>query len=180
MRSYELTLTSQPVESFRCQKAANSVDLDLAKKLTHHFRISADLESPYNVGLIVGASGSGKTTLAKHVFGDFSELLDPNRPVIEQFPKEYSYEQCSAALVGAGLAQVPCWVRPAGTLSNGQKARAEIALQLASGVCIQSSTTAPGATRLAARFMPSNGLKRLPRLLVRHAGNRLQGKRTGC
>ena len=30
-----------------------------------------------------------------------------------------------------GLSQVPCWVRPAFTLSNGQQARAKIALTLA-------------------------------------------------
>jgi GNAT superfamily N-acetyltransferase len=34
-------------------------------------------------------------------------------------------------LCGVGLTSVPCWIRPAYTLSNGQKARAECALQMA-------------------------------------------------
>ena len=33
--------------------------------------------------------------------------------------------------MGVGLSAVPCWIRPAITLSNGQKERAEIALQMA-------------------------------------------------
>jgi len=33
-------------------------------------------------------------------------------------------------LSGVGLTSVPCWIRPAYTLSNGQKARAEMALAL--------------------------------------------------
>ena len=34
-------------------------------------------------------------------------------------------------LSGVGLTSVPCWIRPAYTLSNGQRARAECALQMA-------------------------------------------------
>lgn len=132
MQDYELTLQSEPSNTFRCIKAAQSVDLDIKKKLTHHLKIKADIDSPFNVGLIVGASGSGKTTLTKQIFGQdcFDEILDLERPVIEQFPKEWTYEDCAKALTGAGLSSVVCWIRPAKTLSNGQKARAEIALQL--------------------------------------------------
>lgn len=131
---YEVTLSSAPVETFRCIKAANSVDLDLSKKLTHHLSIDIDLNAPYNVGLIVGASGAGKTTLATQMFGEDASkpMLDLSRPIIEQFPSAMTYEECVAALNGSGLSQVPCWVRPAHTLSNGQRARAEIALQLCS------------------------------------------------
>lgn len=134
MQTYDVTLQCPASQSFRCQKAANSVDLDLAKKLQHNLRISIDLETPFNVGLIVGASGSGKTTLAEKIFGNlpFLQLLDLQAPIIEQFPASYTYEDCVRALNGSGLSQVPCWIRPAYTLSNGQRARAEIALQLAS------------------------------------------------
>jgi energy-coupling factor transporter ATP-binding protein EcfA2 len=130
---YELTLQSAVATSFRCVKAANSLDIDAEKKSIHHFAVDADLETPYSVGLIVGASGSGKTTLAQHIFGSdcFATLLDPARPVIEQFPEAFSYDECAAILSGVGLTAVPCWIRPAYTLSNGQKARAECALQMA-------------------------------------------------
>lgn len=133
MKNYSLTLQSDPVDSFRCQKAANSLDIDMTKKLTHHFSVDADIESPFNVGLVVGASGSGKTTLAENIYGKESliRILDPSTPVIEQFPEAYTYEDCVRSLMGVGLSAVPCWIRPAVTLSNGQKERAEIALQMA-------------------------------------------------
>lgn len=133
MTSFDVVLHSQPSDSFRCMKAANSMDLDLTKKLTHSLHIEADIDTPFNVGLIVGASGSGKTTLARQMFGDcFRDVLDKAKPVIEQFPQSMTFDDCASALGGAGLAAVTCWIRPAATLSNGQQARAEIALRLAS------------------------------------------------
>jgi len=136
MQNYELTLSATPSQSFRCMKAANSLDIDIEKKLTHHFSVDADFDSEFNVGLIVGASGSGKTTLAKHVFGDdcFHEHLDLGRPVIDQFPDDMEYNDCAALLIGVGLSQVVCWIRPSVTLSNGQRVRAEIALHMAHDV----------------------------------------------
>lgn len=133
MQTYELTLRSDPSRSFMVQKAADSLDIDTTKKLTHHIKVQADLETAYNVGLIVGASGSGKTTLAKQIFGDdcFSTLLDPSLPIIDQLPQNMDYNARAAALNGVGLTQVVCWIRPALTLSNGQRERAEIALKIA-------------------------------------------------
>ena len=133
MQSFGLTLEAKPSRSFRCQKAANSLDIDIAKKLRHEFKVEADLETEYNVGLIVGASGSGKTTLAREIWGKgcFKEMLDLALPVIDQFPEEMPYEDCARILAGVGLTSVPCWIRPAVTLSNGQRCRAEIALQMA-------------------------------------------------
>lgn len=133
MRKFEFTLSSPVATSFRATKAANSLDIDASKKSVHHFAVSADIDAPYNIGLIVGASGSGKTTLAKHIWGDdcFREQLLLSEPVIEQFPAEFSYDECAAMLAGVGLTSVPCWIRPAFTLSNGQRARAECALQMA-------------------------------------------------
>ena len=133
MQTYELTLKSDVSKSFRCQKAANSLDIDTEKKSVHHFKVNADIKSDYSIGLIVGASGSGKTTLIKNIFGDdcLNEILNMTQPVINQFPEHYSYDECAAMLSGVGLTAVMCWVRPAYTLSNGQRARAEVALQMA-------------------------------------------------
>ena len=133
MQNFELTLTSPVAKSFRATKAANSLDIDAEKKSIHHFKVQADITTPFNIGVIVGASGSGKTTLAKHIYGEeaFKEILNPSLPVIEQFPESLTYDECAAMLCGVGLTAVPCWIRPAYTLSNGQKARAECALQMA-------------------------------------------------
>lgn len=132
MQDYRLVLSSPVSNTFRCQKAANSLDIDTAKKSIHEFQVTADLETPYNLGLIVGASGSGKTTLAKHVFGEncFDFELEREQPIIDQFPDSYSYEECAESLIGIGLTSVPCWIRPFKTLSNGQQARAIAALQM--------------------------------------------------
>lgn len=132
MQTYIVNLESEVAKSFRCVKAANSLDIDAEAKSKHHLKISADLETEYNIGLIVGASGSGKTTLAKKMFGQdcFKELLDLSKPIIEQLPEHFSYDECAQTLSGVGLSSVPCWIRPAHTLSNGQRARAEACLQM--------------------------------------------------
>ena len=70
MQNFELTLASPVSKSFRAIKAANSLDIDAEKKSTHHFQVKADIQTPFSIGLIVGASGSGKTTLAKHIWGN--------------------------------------------------------------------------------------------------------------
>jgi ABC-type Mn2+/Zn2+ transport system ATPase subunit/GNAT superfamily N-acetyltransferase len=134
VQTYNLVLKSDVSSSFRCQKAANSLDIDTNKKSVHEINITADLNSPFNIGLVVGSSGSGKTTLMKSIYGDdcFDQILDNSKPIIDQFDESMSYEDCVHALMGVGLTSVPCWIRPVYTLSNGQRARAECALQMTS------------------------------------------------
>lgn len=133
MQNYHVELHSEPSTSYRCQRAANSLDIDITKKLTHVLDVAANLTSPFNIGLIVGASGSGKTTLAHTIFGAacFLPILDLNRTVLDQLPVAFDYDECAKYLNGIGLNSVPCWIRPASTLSNGQRTRAEAALHLA-------------------------------------------------
>ena len=133
MKTFSVHLQNQPSQSFMATKAAQSLDINVDKKLEHKLTISADVETPYSIGLIVGNSGSGKTTLAKKMFGDeaFIELIDSSRPIIDQFPNEFTYEQRADILNSVGLSQVVCWIRPVSTLSNGQRFRAEAALKIA-------------------------------------------------
>lgn len=130
MQTFNVVLTSPASNTYYSRRAVDSVDLDINEKLKHELKITADLETPYQIGLIIGASGSGKTTLAHSIFGEdcFKTVLNPDLPIIDQFPEELDYDQRVAILSGIGLAQVPCWVRPVKTLSNGQKSRAEAAL----------------------------------------------------
>ncbi len=135
MPTYHVKLESLPSESFRCVRAANSLDIDSKSKSIHEFKVEADLESPYQLGLILGASGSGKTTLARKIFGEdcLKTILDPSKAIMDQLPDSFSYDQSAEILSGVGLTSVPCWIRPVGTLSNGQKARAEAALAMTIG-----------------------------------------------
>lgn len=130
-KTIEIKLQSEIFTNFRCQVAANSLDIDVKKKSIHNLKIDNVLiPKDWNVGLIYGASGSGKTTLAKHLFGEdiFNVILNEDEPIINQLPKEFTYEECASLLNGIGLNSVPCWLRPVKTLSNGQKARAEAVL----------------------------------------------------
>lgn len=133
MQDYYVRLESEIFKTYRCQRAANSLDIDAQKKAIHELKIKADVLSEYSIGLVLGASGSGKTTLAQQIWGHgiFNSYLDQSKPVIDQFPIDYSYDQCAELLSGIGLTSVPCWIRPCYTLSNGQKARAEAALSMA-------------------------------------------------
>lgn len=139
-------LKSDVFNSFRCQAAANSLDIDVKKKSIHKLQIkNINIKENWNIGLIYGASGSGKTTLAKHLFGEniFNISLNEELPIIEQLPKEFSYDDCASILNGIGLNSVPCWIRPIKTLSNGQKARAEAAYLMCQSnmVCIDEWTS---------------------------------------
>lgn len=146
-KTIDVTLASSVSSSFRCQCAANSLDIDVAKKSVHHLHVeNVDIPESWNIGLVVGASGSGKTTLIKHLFGDsvFDCDIDPEKPIIEQFPSTLSYDDCAKILNGIGLTSVPCWIRPYKTLSNGQQARAQAAYLLTKSediVCIDEWTS---------------------------------------
>lgn len=132
MQDYHVKLISDASKSFRCQKAADSLDIDVNKKLIHELKIQANITNEFTIGLILGASGSGKTTLAKKIFGEncFENKIDNEKQIIDQFNKNYSYDDCANFLTGIGLTSVPCWIRPVKTLSNGQRARAEAALAM--------------------------------------------------
>lgn len=127
----EINLTSEIFTNFRCQVAANSLDIDVKKKSTHNLTINnIKIPAEWNIGLVYGASGSGKTTMIKKLFGDdiFKTIIDEEQPIINQLPKHFTYDECASMLNGIGLNSVPCWIRPVKTLSNGQRARAEAVL----------------------------------------------------
>lgn len=127
-KKIEVILKSKVNTEFRCQAAANSLDIDIEKKSIHHLKIdNINIPENWNIGLVYGNSGSGKTTMIKHLFGDdiFDIKLDLEKPIINQLPEDMTYDECALMLNGIGLNSVPCWIRPLKTLSNGQKARAE-------------------------------------------------------
>lgn len=134
-KKINIKLQSEVFNSFRCQVAANSLDIDVKKKSVHTLNIdNINIPKDWNIGLVYGASGSGKTTLVTELFGKdvFDIVIDNEKSIIDQLPAELSYEECAKMLNGIGLNSVPCWLRPVKTLSNGQKARAEAILLMCS------------------------------------------------
>jgi ABC-type ATPase with predicted acetyltransferase domain len=127
----KIELSSPVHTNFRCQAAANSLDIDVKKKSIHKLQINnVEIPETWNIGLVYGSSGSGKTTSIKQLFGNniFDSILDEEIPIINQLPDNLTYSECASLLNGIGLNSVPCWIRPVKTLSNGQKARAEAVL----------------------------------------------------
>lgn len=159
MQTYGVDLHAEAGDSFYCKKAADSVDLDIKKKLKHSLNVTADIDTEYNIGLIIGASGSGKTTLAKTMFNEFECLsVDESKCVIDLFPDYMGYEDRAEMLTGIGLSAVPCWIKPINTLSNGQKERAKAALTIAknkkNGICVIDEWTSV-VDRTTAKIMSS-------------------------
>ena len=81
----------------------------------------------WNILLICGKSGSGKSTILREIYGDVKPIkYDHDKCVISQFPRLSEEEACDL-LSSMGLASVPTWLRKPQELSNGERARLDIA-----------------------------------------------------
>lgn len=80
----------------------------------------------WNIGLICGNSGSGKSTILKRL-GELNNLkYDENKPIISLFPKLKEQEVCQL-LNSVGLSSVVIWLNRPYQLSNGERARLDLA-----------------------------------------------------
>lgn len=87
------------------------------------------LKSDWNILCILGASGSGKSTLLKR-FGKIEEVnYDFTKSIISQF-SSYSPPEVCKVFYAIGLSSVPLWLHRPNELSNGERARLDIAWQL--------------------------------------------------
>lgn len=83
----------------------------------------------WNVGVILGNSGSGKSTILKRL-GEVYSPSYSDKCVISQF-SNMSPEEVTELLQGVGLSSVPTWLRKPNELSNGERARLDLAMALA-------------------------------------------------
>lgn len=84
-------------------------------------------KSDWNILLICGKSGSGKSTILKEMYGGAQKVTyDYSKCVISQFPNLTEEEVCDL-LSSIGLSSVPTWLRKPQELSNGERARLDIA-----------------------------------------------------
>ncbi|NMC21146.1 MAG: GNAT family N-acetyltransferase [Thermogutta sp.] len=127
---FEITLESAVRPSFRVQQAAGMFDVPLGEKLRERFVVDIPPQSEdWRIGLIVGPSGSGKSTLARRLFGErlAAEADWPrDRAVIEVFDG-MPLKQAAGLLTAVGFASPPAWLRPYHVLSNGERARCDLA-----------------------------------------------------
>ena len=118
----------------------------------------------WNILLICGKSGSGKSTILREIYGDVKPIeYDHSKCVISQFPRLTEEGVCDL-LSSIGLASVPTWLRKPQELSNGERARLDIAKAIydANGGIVLLDEYTSVVNRAAAKSM-SHALQRYAR-----------------
>ena len=140
----EKTVTEVPIPSKEDMEAMNKDD--------------------WNILLICGKSGSGKSTILREIYGDVKPIeYDYDKCVISQFPRLSEEEACDL-LSSMGLSSVPTWLRKPQELSNGERARLDIAKAIydANGGIVVLDEYTSVVNRTAAKSM-SHALQRYVR-----------------
>ena len=79
--------------------------------------------------VVVGGSGTGKSTILRE-WGMIAQTVGDSTPIYKLFSSEDVAEKF---LIAAGLRSIPCWKRSLSEVSNGERHRAEVALELSRG-----------------------------------------------
>lgn len=113
----------------RMRQVCAMFDAPPSEKLTRRWAGDVPLDDrPWQVGLVVGPSGAGKSTIARQMFGDeWRPTWDPERSVLDCFEPSLPLDEVVAACGAVGFNTVPAWLRPYGTLSNGERFRVDLA-----------------------------------------------------
>lgn len=128
MPSFDIVRHSDVPDSYRVLRVLSDFDM----KKDHgdlHIKGTIDLPENWSVGIIYGSSGTGKTTIVKELFPDaiVEDFKWGNGSFLDDFDKNFSFDDITHALYAVGLSSVPSWVRPYAVLSNGEKMRATLA-----------------------------------------------------
>ena len=123
---FEFSYRTKQSDSFRSKSLIGQYDLE-AKEIVQSFKGDYRLPNKWNIGLIVGNSGSGKTSIAKKVFGEFTSVDWDNTSLIDNFDSELAMSEITNALESVGFNSVPYWLKSFSVLSNGEKARVNLA-----------------------------------------------------
>lgn len=130
----DLELSHEIDRTPRVMQVSSLFDLPVEEKIKLHLHAKLPIEDrPWNVGLLVGPSGAGKSTLAGKLWPDAHRPVElwSNGSVVDEFPEELGIRDVVGHLTAVGLGSPPAWVRPYGTLSTGEKFRADVARALA-------------------------------------------------
>lgn len=135
MTTVDITVSTPTSITSRVRQVAAIMDVPVAKKTSRTWRHEMPLDFNWNIGLIVGPSGAGKSLLARELWGDAatqSNEWSPTAALVDGFPKSMGVKDVTGLLSAVGLGDVPAWLRPYQTLSNGEAFRADVARRIAS------------------------------------------------
>lgn len=128
-------LSAPVIRTPRVIQTAGMMDVPLTGREATRWDIDLPLEGKsWSVGLVVGPSGSGKSSVIRHLWPDqiaSDYLWSDNASLLDGFPPQLGIRDVTRLLTAVGLGSVPAWLRPFGTLSNGEAFRAQIARALA-------------------------------------------------
>lgn len=131
----DIHVSSVVERSPRVLQVAGLFDVGIDEKLSLAWKANLPIEArPWNVGLITGPSGAGKSQLARHLWPEQIVAQHPWSPtaaLVDGFPEHMGIKDVTGLLSAVGLSSPPAWLRPYGTLSNGEAFRADIARGLA-------------------------------------------------
>ena len=125
-------ITIPPVDTADSPRTAHVMtEFDLKKEHTgERFAGELDIDDrEWNIGAIVGGSGTGKSTISKNVFKDayIGKYSYTHSSVIDDMPDGADIEEIERVFTSVGFASPPCWLKPYGVLSTGEKMRADLA-----------------------------------------------------
>ncbi len=128
MPNFDIIKEVNPKESFRVASIIGKFDLQ-TKNIKERFSGEIDLDSDWQIGLIVGSSGTGKSTIAKQLFSNayitkFKYLAET---ILDDMPKESSVEDITKVFNSVGFSSPTSWLKPYDVLSNGEKMRVDLA-----------------------------------------------------
>lgn len=118
----------------RVKQLEGMFDVPPAKETSKSWRIRAQLDRPWQIGLIVGRSGVGKSTIARELFGDrlVGEWNWPDdAALVDAFPSAMPIAEVTGLLSAVGFSSPPAWLKPFRVLSNGEQFRVNLARTLA-------------------------------------------------
>lgn len=131
MQSFNIIKTSKIDKTFRVAKIMSDFDVKIEHS-NEQFIGKIDMPEKWQIGCIVGNSGTGKSTIAKELFPEnyIKEFKYSASSVIDDMPKSAKVEEITKTFYSVGFGSVPSWLKPYSVLSNGEKARVDLARAL--------------------------------------------------
>ncbi len=131
MPTFEVLKKSEIKNTFHDKIIADSFTLK-PEHLVNRFIGEIPIENTkWNIGLIVGSSGTGKTTIMDQLWPTQKVVeYKKDKSIIGNFPDNANVKEITDCLSKMGLNSPPLWLQEYHTLSNGEKMRANLALNL--------------------------------------------------